>query len=623
MEELFLAAIGLVVVCLLVASPILALVAYVRSRRFDDLAGRINRLETTLRSLAATPGAEVKPTAPLAPAPAPIARPKALVEAPADAMLVDATPTSARRNLIGWEFLIGRTVLGWAAVVVLIFATGFFLRYAFGNHWIGPVGQIALGVAGGLALLVAGGRFERSGRRVFAQMLSAAGIVLLYLATYSAFGFYHLIDQRAAGVFLLVLVVESALLALRHEAPAIAIMAVVGGLLTPLLMHSDRDQYVSLFLYLSMLNAGVVGLMLMRAWPVIGTLSLAGTHGLFWAWFAQNYHPEKLPWALAFPGVIYLLYLVQTMTKAALRPVASWEDQLVMPLNVVLWSAAGYMLLVDDYRAWLATLAIAMALVYAAAGRLLLAVRCDTRLVITAIAIAAGFVALAIPLEAGAAWVAVGWACEAGVLWWFGLRVKLPSLRFLAAAFAGAAVVRMLFYEGFYFDYTALMPILNRYALSALAATACLITALVTTRRFLPQISLQERALVAMAAVGCVLLVWWIVTTDLNTYFDTRAYQGEQTVDWHRLGQMTLSAWWAVYATVILLLGFRARQGLLRWTALGLFGVTVIKVFFWDMAGLDEIYRIVAFFVLAVLLGGAAWVYQRVQPSDELQGDKL
>jgi uncharacterized membrane protein len=37
------------------------------------------------------------------------------------------------------------------------------------------------------------------------------------------------------------------------------------------------------------------------------------------------------------------------------------------------------------------------------------------------------------------------------------------------------------------------------------------------------------------------------------------------------------------------------------------------------MSGLDEIYRIVAFFVLAVLLGVAAWLYQLVQPTPELE----
>ena len=80
--------------------------------------------------------------------------------------------------------------------------------------------------------------------------------MLLYLSIYGAFGFYHLINQRAAGLFLLVLVAESALLALAYEAPAIALMAVLGGLLTPVLMHSEHDQYVSLFIYLAVINLG-------------------------------------------------------------------------------------------------------------------------------------------------------------------------------------------------------------------------------------------------------------------------------------------------------------------------------------------------------------------------------
>ena len=38
----------------------------------------------------------------------------------------------------------------------------------------------------------------------------------------------------------------------------------------------------------------------------------------------------------------------------------------------------------------------------------------------------------------------------------------------------------------------------------------------------------------------------------------------------------------------------------------------IAKVFLYDMADLDQIYRIVAFFVLAVFLGIAAWAYQRI-----------
>jgi uncharacterized membrane protein len=58
-------------------------------------------------------------------------------------------------------------------------------------------------------------------------------------------------------------------------------------------------------------------------------------------------------------------------------------------------------------------------------------------------------------------------------------------------------------------------------------------------------------------------------------------------------------------------LGFRLQRARLRWFAMLLFGVTVCKVFIIDMANVQQIYRIVAFFVLAMVLGLVARKYQR------------
>jgi uncharacterized membrane protein len=79
------------------------------------------------------------------------------------------------------------------------------------------------------------------------------------------------------------------------------------------------------------------------------------------------------------------------------------------------------------------------------------------------------------------------------------------------------------------------------------------------------------------------------------------------------LGQVALSALWSVYALGVLAVGFRRRVAAVRWTALFLFAMTIGKVFLHDMAGLREIYRILAFFILAILLGLAGWAYQRIQ----------
>src|SRR5262249_24402867 len=113
-------------------------------------------------------------------------------------------------NLEAW---IGGRGLGWIAVMLLLFDTAFFLKYAFDNRWIGELGRVTIGILAGALLSVAGLFFHRRGWRLFSQMLSAGGVVLLYLATFGAFGYYHLIPQDRAAVFLVAIVVETAALA--------------------------------------------------------------------------------------------------------------------------------------------------------------------------------------------------------------------------------------------------------------------------------------------------------------------------------------------------------------------------------------------------------------------------
>jgi uncharacterized membrane protein len=111
-----------------------------------------------------------------------------------------------------------------------------------------------------------------------------------------------------------------------------------------------------------------------------------------------------------------------------------------------------------------------------------------------------------------------------------------------------------------------------------------------------------------------VLLLWMVLSVDIYNWLRDRAREYPEDADrWRWLSQMTLSALWAVYALMVLAVGFRRRLAAVRWTALGIFGVTIGKVFLWDMAGLREFYRVLAFFIVAVLLGLAGWAYQRIQ----------
>lgn len=612
----------LLVVVLPLATLVLAIVAFVRSRRIEELSARIRRLETEREGLG-EPAAE-KPQAPVVAEPV-VAEPVANVTPVAEVAPVAATPFAPSpavpaaaepgREALQWELFIGRKALGWVAVVVFLFATAFFLRYAFENQWIGPLGRVALGAVVGTVLVVAGWHRQRHGWPIFAQMLTAAGLVVLYLATYAAFGFYQLLPQQAAGIFLALLVLESAILAVLYNAPAIGVASLLGGLLIPILMHSEHDRYQALFTYLALLDLGVLGMLVFRAWIGIGSLALVGTQGLYWLWYSENYHPEKLGWALGFQAVLLAIFLAQSLLMHVLRDRrASWEDLARMALNALAAFGAAYVLLDPKYGPWLGTAALGMALLYALVARAMLAWRPrELGQLLTALAIAAGFVAAAIPIQAEAGWIALGWMAEAAALWWFGHRIQQPMLRAMATVLAGMAVVQVLAetpFEG----RQPFMPIFNRYALTALGTAALLIGGVRLTRRFLQRATAEERLLAGMAALGGVVLIWLILSVECWGYFDAQAVaQSESLTNWRWLGQMSMSILWASFAAVQLAIGFWRRLAPLRWLAIALFGVTIVKVFFVDMAELAELYRILAFFVLAVVLAIAAWAYQRIR----------
>jgi len=84
-------------------------------------------------------------------------------------------PVVTSLRAIDWEWFIGRKALGWVAVVLIIFAGGFFLKYAFENRWIGPLGRVALAAVAGVGLIIGGRQSRRRGLPIAFQMLTAAG----------------------------------------------------------------------------------------------------------------------------------------------------------------------------------------------------------------------------------------------------------------------------------------------------------------------------------------------------------------------------------------------------------------------------------------------------------------
>jgi uncharacterized membrane protein len=75
------------------------------------------------------------------------------------------------------------------------------------------------------------------------------------------------------------------------------------------------------------------------------------------------------------------------------------------------------------------------------------------------------------------------------------------------------------------------------------------------------------------------------------------------------------SAVWLVFALALFVAGISLHRKYLRLAGLGVMALVVLKVFAWDMSGLEGLYRIASFIGLGLCLVGIGWLYQRfVQP---------
>src|SRR5262249_40441155 len=108
------------------------------------------------------------------------------------------------------------------------------------------------------------------------------------------------------------------------------------------------------------------------------------------------------------------------------------------------------------------------------------------------------------------------------------------------------------------------------------------------------------------------LLAFLIVNVEIADYFST---PGAAALTFQFSGNfardMSYSIAWALFALLLLIIGMRKRAAPARYAGLGLLGITVIKLFFHDLSQLDQLYRIGAFIVVAVIAILASFLYQR------------
>ena len=296
-------------------------------KRVDQIEERLIRIEAELRIERV---AEPEPPPPAIQEAAPLALPPLA--------LPPLAPTPAPKPQL--ETRLG---LAWAnriGAITVILAVAFAFKHAVDNEWIGPAGRVILGVLAGFTALGLADRSWRAGNKIYSQGICGAGVSILYLSFFAAFGFYQLVPLALAFALMVAAVAMAGALALRYDAMAIAALALAGGYATPILLSTGEDRPWILFSYMFLLNIGALAVARRRQWTFLEGLAIAGTFLLYGGWFADRFASDKRLPAAVFAILFYAMFAISPLWIVAILAQAA-----AMIVAVPLWSdtPAGYL----------------------------------------------------------------------------------------------------------------------------------------------------------------------------------------------------------------------------------------------------------------------------------------
>jgi uncharacterized membrane protein len=590
-------------------------------RSLAELTARVYRIE---RHLQLDPRSIPVPT-PVQPGQATSAAPPipAVTTMPIVVPPLPAASPSAIKSETDLESRIGSHWLNRIGITALLVGVSYFLKFAFDNNWIGPAGRVAIGLLAGIGVVVWSERFRAKGYAAFSYSLKAVGIGTLYLSLWAAFQVYNLIPSGVAFVMMLAVTGATAAMALAQDAQILAAFALAGGFTTPLLLSTGQNRELALFSYVAVLDIATLVLVTIKPWRRLLVMSYAGTLLLYCGWYAQFYTRNQLSPTLAFATLFFAIFaiapLLTLQTKGENVLLAAIPAFLAF-VNAVVYFLQAYAMIEAVDKTYMAWFALALAAIYIVLSRQVHARHLDPQstqlLYFLHLALAIGFVTIAIPIRLEAHWITIGWFVEAGVLLWVGNRTKSDFLNVLALAALVFGVARLLLVDNFH---TTQLIFNMRMATYAVA-----VAVLGTVAWYAAQRSDEAATTVAAVAVVALnILALIALSREASDYYSREIatvvppFQTPgryQTVDLHRNDierDFTYSALWMAYGAFLMIIGFFRRSSFVRWQALILIAVTIGKVFVYDVSQLDRGYRIISFIVLGILLLAISFVYQR------------
>lgn len=412
------------------------------------------------------------------PAPMPVA---AFTPVPAEETAPpESVFTTFTRN-IDWEKFIGENLINKLGIAILVLGIGFFVKYAIDQDWINEVGRVAIGVLAGGVLVGVAHRL-RAEYTAFSSVLVGGGMAVLYFTIAIAFHEYHLFGQTVAFLIMVALTGFTIFLSIAYNRMELAVVALIGGFASPFMVSTGQGNYVVLFVFILLLNLGILVLAYFKKWTLLNLIAYVFTIVLYGGWLSTRVIDVPNPpysGALVFATLFYLVFfLMNILYNVKEQQKFTFREISILLSNTSLYYAAGmYVLhyLAGGKFQGLFTLLLAV-FNYVFAYTLYRSQRADRNLVYLLIGLVLTFLSLTAPVQLQGNYITLFWALEAVLLLWLAQKSGIQLMKTASAVVLSLMAMSLLMD---WFEYNAiheppLRMVLNRYFITGLVALGAL-----------------------------------------------------------------------------------------------------------------------------------------------------
>ena len=324
------------------------------------------------------------------------------------------------------------------------------------------------------------------------------------------------------------------------------------------------------------------------------------------AWISSHSSPRWLMASLVASAAIFALHLLAQLDAIFRHDrTLSRLDAVQLHLNGYALMAAVYLALENVALAWAPTATLAIGAVHGGLAWWLR--RPDRRASLHALAVALGAVTIACALRLDGPSLTVALAIEGALVVALGLTIGELWFRLGGAGLLVAAVMR---YFGLSLPAKPTVLALfqdERFAVGMFLALVLYAVAWVY-RRNDPEALYEKSSGMTLAVLGASTLLVVALSAESQLYWDLR---GDYSADARFAASLMLSFVWTICAAAFIAVGLRRNYAPIRYLAIVLFAITVVKVFLVDLSVLGGIYRILGFMGVGLALLAVSFLYQR------------